>query len=211
MGKIFQLKKPLLLDNPNGVGQLYFSPFDHAFDYRDFSPNGKEETIDVNLVVTRLDDPKAAHVLKTFRITPDGYEVGSATNLDEIAAAKDKKAALETAVAASKDALEKFIAERDAINAIVVTLEGKELDEKLLELKAKIEEIDAEKTALADLQTELAAVVIPVEHFNRAFTYAQVVQFFKNDGTIVDAALPAVMMIPYNGRPMADWVEIIER
>jgi hypothetical protein len=211
MGKIFQLKKPLLLDNPNGVGQLYFSPFEHAFDYRDFSPNGKEQTIDVNLVVTRIDNPKAAHVLKTFRITPDGYEVGSATNLDEIDDAKAQKASLETDVAASKSRLEQLIIDRDAINAIVVTLDGKELDKKLEELKAKLEEIEAEKLVLADFETQLAAVVIPAEHFNRAFTYAQVVQFFKNDGTIVDAALPAVMMIPYEGRPMADWVEIIER
>lgn len=211
MGKIFQLKKPLLLDNQNGVGQLYFSPFEHAFDYRDFAPNGKEQTIDVNLVVTRIDNPKAAHVLKTFHITPEGYEVGSATNLDEIAAATDEKARLETDVADQKAKVAQLITERDAINAVVVTLDGKELDEKLLELKAKLEEIDTEKTALADLETELEAVVIPAEHFNRAFTYAQVVQFFKNDGTIVDAALPAVMMIPYEGRPMADWVEIIER
>lgn len=211
MGKIFQLKKPLLLANPGGVGQLYFSPFEHAFDYRDFAPNGKEQTIDVNLVVTRIDDPKAAHVLKTFRITPEGYEVGSATNLDEIAAATAKKASLETEVATQKSKVAQLVTERDAINAIVVTLDGKELDEKLIELKAKLDAIDAEKVILADLETELAAVVIPAEHFNRAFTYAQVVQFFKNDGTIVDAALPAVMMIPYNGRPMADWVEIIEQ
>lgn len=210
MAKEFQLKRPLLIPRPDGPGQVYYSPFNHNLDYAGFKPDGKAKSIDVQLVVIDVETGKAA-TLKAFHITEDGFPVGTPTNAPEIQQAMDEKASLETAIVEDIARLEVLKSEKAELDAQAVQAEGKELGPILNDLEKKAQSILERRQVLAINEARLAAQTVPDEAFFRAFKYSEVIEWFERDGTIREEFLPAVMMIPFMGQPISEWVKIVEK
>lgn len=210
MAKEFQLKRPLLIARTDGPGQVYYSPFDHNIDYADFQPDGKAKTIAVKLVVIDVQNRTSA-TLKNFHITEDGFPFGGPTNIAEIQEALNEKVALQDAIAENKARIETLKTDKAALDAEAVRTEGKELEPILADMEKMAGDILEARKNLALNESRLSAQIIPEAEYLQAFKYSDVIEWFERDGTIRDEYLPAVMMIPFMGQPISEWVKIVEK
>ena len=189
-------------------GSIFFEKDTFGLGYENYRPSPTTKTLNIDLAVRRMSDSATVHIIKTYNVTETGTPTGLNYNQAEIDTFNTTKAAEQAALVSMRLELAELnvqIAEREQDLALTTDPEAQEA------LRAELTELRADRDVLthAIMTKEQAvwAMVPPVPQPVTILPYSEVINWFNNEGILLEEYYEDALNIPFLDGVVGDYVK----